>query len=130
MNLLASSRKTETKHCLLAFHVASIKYLLASNDYCFVAHYTFPCNTSVTHWLLSNDSWFIWLFLLIRYICHVKMQLNDVIKNIGLYWAFVVSLIPTNIAKNRTDIDISISIGTSLVVRNNISNKIRVEVTR
>ena len=67
----APGLKTETKHCLLAFHMASIRYLMASNEYCLVAHYTF------TLWLPSNDSWSIWLVLLIRYIRHVKMQLND-----------------------------------------------------
>ena len=38
MDLLASS--TKMKHCLLAFHMASIKYLLALNEYytCFVAY--------------------------------------------------------------------------------------------
>ena len=30
--------------------------------------------TCATHWLLSKDSWFI------HYICHVEMQLNDVMK--------------------------------------------------
>ena len=88
---------------------------MASNEYCFVAHCTFHCTTQVTHQLLSNDSWFIWLFLLICYIHHVKMQLNDVIKSIGQYQAFVVLPIQTNIAKNSTDTDTRIGICASLL---------------
>ena len=37
--------------------------------------------------------------LLIPYIHYVKMQLNDVIKGIGWYWAFVALLIHIDIAK-------------------------------
>ena len=44
------------------------------------------------------------------------MQLNDVIKSIGWYWAFVVLLIQTDITKNSTDTDTSISIGASLYI--------------
>ena len=47
----------------------------------------------------------IWLFLLIRCICHVKMQLNDVIKSIGCYQAFV----------NSTSTNTSTGIGASLL---------------
>ena len=42
------------------------------------------------------------------------MQLNDVIKSIGLYWAFIVLPIQTDIAKNSTDTNTSIGIGPSL----------------
>ena len=43
------------------------------------------------------------------------MQLNDVIKSISWYRAFVVLPIQTDIAKNSTDTDTSISIGASLI---------------
>ena len=58
---------------------------------------------------------YIAIFLLIRYIRHVKMQLNDVIKSIGWYWAFVVLLRHADITKNSIDTDTGIDIGASLI---------------
>ena len=43
------------------------------------------------------------------------MQLNDVIKSIGWYWAFVVLLMHADIAKNSIDTDTGIDIGASLI---------------
>ena len=48
------------------------------------------------------------------YICHVEMQLNDVIKSISWYRAFVALLIQTDTTKNSTDTDTGIGIGASL----------------
>ena len=53
--------------------------------------------------------------LLICYIRHGEMQLNDVIRSIGWYWAFAVLPIQTDIAKNSTSTDTSIGIGASLL---------------
>ena len=49
-----------------------------------------------------------------HHICHVEMQLNDFIKSIGWYRAFVALLIQTDTTKNSTDTDTGISIGASL----------------
>ena len=43
-----------------------------------------------------------------HHICHVEMQLNDFIKSIGWYRAFVALLIQTDTIKNSTDTDIVI----------------------
>ena len=48
------------------------------------------------------------IFLLIHHICHVKMQLNDVIKSIGWYQAFVALPTENNIAKYSMDTDTGI----------------------
>ena len=61
---------------------------------------------------------------LISSLHHVKMQINDVIKNIGWYWAFVALLIQTNIAKKSTDTDSGIGIGASLIIINHKQIKI------
>ena len=67
MHLLASSTKQRPQRCLLAVRMASNQLLRGL--------FPFPLYiTCATHWLLSKDSWFI------HYICHIEMQLNDVIK--------------------------------------------------
>ena len=43
------------------------------------------------------------------------MQLNDVIKSIGWYWAFVALLIQTDTTKNSANTDTVIGIGASLL---------------
>ena len=43
------------------------------------------------------------------------MQLNDVIKSIGWYRAFVALPIQANTTKNSTDTDTGISTGASLI---------------
>ena len=62
-----------------------------------------------SHWLLSKDSWFT------HYICHVEMQLNDVIKSISWYRAFVALPILIRYHQNSIDTDTGIDIDASLV---------------
>ena len=61
---------------------------------------------------------------LISSLHHVKMQINDVIKNIGWYRAFVALLIQTDITKKSTDTDTGIGIGASLIIINHKQIKI------
>ena len=61
---LASSTKQRLQRCLLAVHTWLTLWLNS-------LYHIYTC---ATHWHLSKDSWFI------HYICHVEMQLNDVIK--------------------------------------------------
>ena len=51
------------------------------------------------------------------------MQLNDVIKSIGLYWAFIVLPIQTDIAKNSTDTKTSIGTQGNVYVVRELSDK-------
>ena len=48
-------------------------------------------------------------------ICHVKMQLSDVMKSIGWYWAFVALQIQINPTKNSNNTDTGIDIDPLLV---------------
>ena len=102
MHLLASSTQQRLQRCLLAVSMASNQLLRGL----FPFHYT--VYTGATHWLLSKDSWFI------HYIYRVEIQLNDVIKSIGWYRAFVALPILIRYHQNSTDTDTGIGIGASL----------------
>ena len=100
MHLLASSTKQRLQCCLLA-----VRYDMASNQ---LLCGLFPSplyHACASHWLLSKDSWFT------HYICHVEMQLNDVIKSI----AFVALPILIRYHQNSIETDTGIDIGASLV---------------
>ena len=92
--------------------MATIKY---PNEYCFVAYYTFHVLLKLLTGFFQTIHGLYSLFLLIHYIRNGEMQLNDVIKSIGWYWALAVLPIQTDIAKNSTDTDTSIGISASLV---------------
>ena len=79
--------------------------LMASNEYCFMAHCVFHCTPYITNWLLSNDSRSIWLLL-----CHSlhPLCLNGVRwchKSISRYRPFVALPIQINIDKNSINTD-------------------------
>ena len=103
MHLLASSTKQRLQCCLLAVCMASNQLIYGL--FCFPLYIILNC---ATHWLLSKDSWFIY------YICHVEMQLNDVIKSIGRYRAFVAFPTLIRYHQNSTDTDTGIGISASL----------------
>ena len=82
--------------------------------------------TNISLWFITNSLYYLHCSLasfkvfmvynnFTRNICHVKMQLNDVIKSIGWYQAFVALPIQTDTTKNSTDTDTGIIIGASLL---------------
>ena len=84
--------------------------------------------TNISLWFITNSLYYLHCslasfkgFMVYNnysyYICHVKMQLNDVIKIIGWYWAFVALLIQTNTTENSTDTDTGIGISASLATK-------------
>ena len=101
MHLLASSTKQRLQCCLLAVHMATNQLLRGL--------FPFPLyHACASYWLLSKDSWFT------HYIYHVEMQLNDVIKSIGWYRAFVALPILIRYHQNSTNTNTGIGIGASL----------------
>ena len=67
---------------------------MASNEYCFVAHWTFHCTPYITHQII-HGLYDYYSVNMLHPPC--KMQLNDVIKCIGWYWTFVALLIQIDI---------------------------------
>ena len=93
---------TKIERYLLAFHMFNKLQL--------VVYYPYLCCS------LASFKGFMIYCNYFCYICHVEMQLNDVIKSIGWYRAFVALPIQTDTTKNSTDTDTGIGIGASLVL--------------